>query len=261
MVILQREDDEAAGEARPAAICVGQAAHAWISGQLARRWGNGRFARPEPFEGVCLGAEQHDVGMAEWDLAPTLDPGSGLPTSFMAMPRATHIEIWRAAPRKALSQSPYAALLVSMHGHALYGRRDTLEDDPEDSEAIRRYVEEQEVFQRDLLARMGEDPARARHNQRLVWALDFLSLALLLGWESEPVAAPTRLGEAPCDVTVKPAGGGGRMTVEPWPFDTDDLTVRTSGRSLGDRHQDEKALHGALDRAPWVELEYRLTRR
>ncbi len=51
-------------------LCVGQAAHAWISGQLAREWGNDAFASPEPLHDVCLGAEQHDVGMAEWDLAP-----------------------------------------------------------------------------------------------------------------------------------------------------------------------------------------------
>ena len=46
-------------------LCIGQASHAWISGQMARAWA-------EPFERhdeVCLAAEQHDVGMAEWDLA------------------------------------------------------------------------------------------------------------------------------------------------------------------------------------------------
>ena len=42
-------------------LCIGQASHAWISGQMARAW-----AEPfEPYEDVCLAAEQHDVGMAE----------------------------------------------------------------------------------------------------------------------------------------------------------------------------------------------------
>src|SRR5918911_1161278 len=75
-------------------ICIGQASHAWVSGQLARRWGNDRFARPDPFDEVCLGAEQHDVGMSEWDLLPELDPDTGLPRSFMAMPLATHLRLW-----------------------------------------------------------------------------------------------------------------------------------------------------------------------
>src|SRR6185312_9496068 len=51
-------------------LAIGQPSHAWISGQLARIWGNARFGAVEPYEEVCLGAEQHDVGMADWDLAP-----------------------------------------------------------------------------------------------------------------------------------------------------------------------------------------------
>ena len=241
------------------AICVGQAAHAWISGQLARHWGNDDFAPPDPFDEVCLGAEQHDVGMGDWDLAPALDRETGRPVHFMRMPRATHLELWSAAPRKALSQSPYAALLVSMHGHALYGRNDTLEDDPEESDAIRRYVEEQEDFQRGLLERMGEDPARARHNQQLVWALDFLSLALLLGWAPDSVKAPTRRGEPLREITIAPVGDG--FTVDPWPFREPAVRVRTSGRRLEGRFDDESRLHAALAAAPWITLSYELARR
>ena len=59
------------------AIVIGQPSHAWISGQLARCWGNERFGAVEPFEEVCLAAEQHDIGMAMWDLelSPTGSPG------------------------------------------------------------------------------------------------------------------------------------------------------------------------------------------
>jgi hypothetical protein len=46
-------------------VAVAQPAHAWISGQLARAWGNERFGAVEPLSEVCLAAEQHDVGMAE----------------------------------------------------------------------------------------------------------------------------------------------------------------------------------------------------
>ena len=62
-------------------IVIGQPAHAWLSGQLARAWD----PRPEPWEEVCLAAEQHDIGMAEWELAPRLNPGTGLPRSFMEL--------------------------------------------------------------------------------------------------------------------------------------------------------------------------------
>jgi hypothetical protein len=236
-------------------VCIGQASHAWVSGQLARRWGNERFPRPEPFDEVCLGAEQHDVGMAEWDLTPTLDPDTGAPTSFMRMPLATHLELWSAAPRKVLSQSPYAALLVSLHGHALYARRDTTEPDTDDSRAVRRFVEEQEAFQRDVLAHLDEDPERVRLNQKLVWALDFLSLAPIMGWFPDDIPAPD--GTA---IAVEPAGDR-TFTADPWPFDADEFSVRYQGRRLDRPAESEKQLHEALAAAPWVTVEVTWIRR
>jgi hypothetical protein len=234
------------------AMCVGQAAHAWISGQLARAWGNDRFAAPTPLHDVCLGAEQHDVGMAEWDLAPTLNAETGLPCSFLQMPLATHLELWSAAPHKVVSQSPYAALLVSMHGHALYARRDTTEPGPEDSGAIRSFLAEQEAFQRDVLDHLGEDPERARRNQKLVWAIDFLSLALFMEqWIPDDVPTPEGT-----DLHVAPADGG--ITVDPWPFSTPTVPVRCYGRRIEGGHATEAELHAALAAARWETLSFEL---
>src|SRR2546429_8619389 len=80
--MLHREDETGL-------ILIGQPAHAWVSGQLARAWGNERFGRFEPWEEVCLAAEQHDIGMAAWDAAPELNEASGLPYSFRELPRRT----------------------------------------------------------------------------------------------------------------------------------------------------------------------------
>jgi len=55
-------------------IAITQPAHAWLSGQLARAWGNERFGDVVPWEEVCLGAEQHDVGHTAWEQAPALNP-------------------------------------------------------------------------------------------------------------------------------------------------------------------------------------------
>jgi hypothetical protein len=232
-------------------VCIGQASHAWVSGQLARRWGNERFARPEPFDEVCLGAEQHDVGMAEWDLRPQLNSETGRPRSFMELPLQTHLRLWSKAPDKVLTQSPYAALLVSMHGHALYARPDTLEPDSADSRAVEHFVEQQEAYQRRLLDTMGEDPSRARRNQILVWALDFLSLAPLMGWVPDSVPAPTRPGEPDAELEVLPAGELA-LTVDPWPFGEPELRIRYQGRRLDRPFEDEEALHATLATAPWT---------
>ena len=235
-------------------LCVGQASHAWVSGQLAAHWGNERFARPEPFEEVCLGAEQHDVGMNEYDLRPELDPETGGPRDFMNMPLATHLELWTAAPTRLLSQSPHAALICSMHGHALYARDDTLEPGTDDSEAVERFVEEREAFEAGLKRALGVDDAHARYIQKLVWAVDFLSLSCFMDWDPDSVPAPTRPGGDLVEITVRKDDH--TLYVDPWPFAEPDLTVVAAGRILDTTAATEQELHRALDAAPWLRLEY-----
>ena len=62
--MLHREDPEGM-------IVITQPVHAWIAAQMARQWGNDRFGTFAPWEEVCLGAEQHDIGMTAWERAPT----------------------------------------------------------------------------------------------------------------------------------------------------------------------------------------------
>src|SRR3954462_11422381 len=129
---------------RDEVICIGQPATAWLSGQMSARW----EPRPEPYEEVVLAATQHDAGMADWDAAPELNPGTGLPPSFMQMSLGTHLRLWTHAPQRVLPQSRYAALLVSMHGTALYEMRDLSKlDDPA---PVTRYLDGQRELQRHL---------------------------------------------------------------------------------------------------------------
>jgi hypothetical protein len=223
-------------------VCIGQAAHSWVSGQLARRWGNERVPAPEPLASVCLGAEQHDIGMADWDRRPDLNPDTGYPATFLELPLATHIALWTDAPEKILSQSPYAAILVSMHGHALFSRR---KPTPE----IERYLRAQEAFQRDLLERIGADAGQARRNQQLVWAVDHLALVGLIP-EWAPQDNP--VGEDSIHVEI---AGDRRVTVDPWPFGVDrEIEIAYPGRRLTERSASEDELHARLGAAPWVEV-------
>ena len=220
-----------------AVICIGQPAHAFLSGQLAAAW----RPRPEPFEEVVLAAAQHDAGMADWDAAPELNPDTGLPQSFMEMNLETHLRLWTHAPHRVLPQSRYAALLVSMHGTALYEKRDlTKLDDPT---PVTRYLD----GQRDLQRRLGSefDQQQLRGNQQLLWAWDFLSLGLCLRWEGRSVNG----------LTLRPD------TIDPWPFATETVHLHTDGRRLEGRYQTVDQLHAALDAAPWVTLDFELTRR
>jgi len=235
-VLLRRDGD--------GVVAIGQPAHAWVSGQLARAWGNERFGAVEPREAVCLAAEQHDVGMAAWEVRPTFNERTGLPRSFMELSLDEHLEIWWRAAPLVVPQSPYAAALVSMHGTALYERRDLARLSAEDADRVRAFLAGQRELQERLLAGLAADPALVRRNQRLVWTWDSLSLALLLDWPPyELTGVPTAAGEI--SVTVRDG------TVEPWPFATASVTVRCEGRRLAGPYEGEEAMRAALAAAPW----------
>ena len=238
-------------------VAIGQASHAWLSGQLARAWGNDRFVAPQPREEVCLAAEQHDVGMAEWDLAPRLHPTEGRPVSFMEMELDEHLRLWSAAPAKLLSQNPYAALLVSMHGTALYELRDLDLLGPADAGAVRSYLARERDWQDRLLAVLGADREQARRNQRLLFAWDGLSLALCLRWDGYEAGDVPAAGDEERAVRLEPLVDG-LFTLDPWPLASDEVTVRCAGRRLTGRCSTEAELHAALEEAPAVALSFTL---
>ena len=255
-MLLRRDGD--------AVIAIGQPAHAWLSGQLARAWGNERFGAVEPWEEVCLGAEQHDVGMAEWELRPTLNPQTGLPHSFMELELGVHLGIWSTAALRVLPQSRYAAVLVCGHGIALFERRDRARMEPAAADRVREFLAAQHAFRSGLLATLRADPLTAaaagdavvRRNQRLVWTWDSLSLGLLLDWWPYRLEAVPAAGAA-VDVDVR-AGAAGAIALDPWPFAAARVTVRCEGRRLVGRFDDEAAMRAALANAPWVTLDVEL---
>jgi hypothetical protein len=222
-----------------AVIAIGQASHAWVSGQLARVWD----PRPEPYEAVCLAAEQHDVGMAQWDLLPTLNPATGLPTTFIELDLDTHVRLWAAAPARLLTQSRYAAVLVSLHGSRLYGLRDLDVMEPDDADKIRDWEATQSAFRARLIAQLGADVDVLRAQQGLMWCWDSLSLGLLIGWETFTVEG----------ITLRDGA-----VLDPWPLSVPELTVVCDGRRLEDTFTDEDAMRGALEAAEHVALSFTL---
>jgi hypothetical protein len=165
-----------------------------------------------------------------------------------------HLEIWWRAAPLVVPQSPYAAVLVSMHGSALYERRDMTRLTPAEGDRVRAFLAGQRELQERLLTDLGADHRAVRRNQRLVWTWDSLSLGLLLDW------APFQLQEVPAaggQLDIAVADG----TLDPWPFRTAAVTVRCHGRRLAGPYEDEEAMRAALAEAPWVTVEVELRRR
>lgn len=247
-------------------VAITQPAHAWLSGQLARAWGNDRFARPEPWQEVCLGAEQHDIGWLEWEAAPTLNPKTRLPHVFHELGAEQHTALWRRGVELARAYGLYPSLLVSLHANTIYGNFFDFEKaPPEDAALVRDFLAEQRAFQAGIVSRLRTDPRHAphasedriEHNRLLVGAVDRMSLDICWGVD-EPRKVPdvpATLGER-VDAELRPEGGDpGRLVMNPWPFATDRVELVVEGRRLRGPCTDERAMREALRQAPAVTVE------
>ena len=239
-------------------LAIGQPSHAWVSGQLARAWGNERFGALHPWEEVCLAAEQHDIGMAAWDLEPSFNADTGLPHSFVQMPLEVHLGLWNAAARRLVRQSRYAALLVSMHGVRLYQLRDLDKLAPNDADAVRAFFAEQRAFQGELKRTLSANEESIERNSDLIWTWDGFSLALCLGWPPWS-AKRVPVAEGPTvEVRLTPDLAGS-IAVDPWPFSTNQVTVHCEGQRLpAAGYATEGDLRAGLATAPWETLEIEL---
>jgi Protein of unknown function (DUF3891) len=197
------------------------------------------------------------VGWADRDLGPIYNPETGRPRSFMEMPIDIHLGLFTNGPRSLVSQSRYAALLVSMHGWRLYARRDLERATAADADAIRGFLAGQRAFQEELLAELAADPVEVERNSLLVWTWDYLSLALCLDWAPATAKGCPTAGGA-VDLELTRGAGDAHFRVDPWPFSAPELTVRCEGRRLPERFEDERALRVAFERAPWETREFRL---
>jgi hypothetical protein len=237
------------------ALAIGQLSHSWLSGQLAREWGNELFQAPEPFEEVVLGAAQHDIGWALVDLEPRLNEDTGLPRGFIETTVQEHLAIWSGAADMLASQSLDAALVVSMHGSSLSQLRASAAGEHE-AELLEQHVAEERSRQRLLCEQLGVSEAHAERTRRQMWSWDSMSLALCLGWQ--PFAAkdvPSREGLLDVELCVD---GEQRWVVDPWPFARSSVRVHCEARRLEGGFRDQQQLREAFASARPVRLEYLL---
>jgi hypothetical protein len=239
-----------------AVVAIGQASHAWLSAQLARAWGNAAFAAPAPREELILGALQHDIGMAEHDRAPQRNAETGLPRQFFELDRRTHLRLWTDAPDRVVTQSRYAALLVSLHGTGLYERFPPQTEDPEILAAVEAYMNGQRALQRQLAEQVGAQPDELVRNRALVAVLDDLSLAICRAVHephTTPPAPTTAQGDGTPHVQLTlfaTAPDAESYILDPWPFAQPRVAVRAEGRRLDGPAADDAELQTALDGAP-----------
>jgi hypothetical protein len=252
-----------------------QTDHARLSGSLAEQWGNGAFARLEPYDSMCMAARRHDDGWAEYESLPRVNPKTGRPYQFTELAVREHLSFYWHGVEQVAARDAYAGLMVSMHCEGLYNGRYGI--DPgvaaptftgADREVVEAFRERLEAQQKRLREQLREDGAAETVRDRVVWAnykllqiFDRLSLYLCM-----PPLQPKSLGPAPVDyagredrLTLQP-GDGGRVHVTPYPFAVTPLHVSVAGRFIPDRRYDSDAeVRGALARARVESLAFELT--
>lgn len=242
-------------------ISITQPTHAWVSGQMAQVWGNEQFGTIAPYHAVCLGAEQHDIGWVTWESDPTFNPDTGFPHSFTEIAPAVHTKLWAGAKHLAMPMGRYAALLVSLHGTGLYERFTHWKNSPESTRIVETFLQQEKEFQQQLIKQLEKDsayaayvtPAAIAHNQKLVATLDALSLVICMGITAKKTLeqVPTASGETTLTLTSI-ANDPTQLTIEPWCFQSDKVTVTFEGRILQEKSADEQTMRDRLATAPWI---------
>lgn len=227
--------------------------HALVSAWLAAHWrGDADFPRPQPWPLLLVAVAEHDLGWHAWEAAPTIN-ARGEPRDFLEMPLDDHLAIWRQGIAHALQQSRLIALLVSCHFTYLYeGRR----DEP----PVLAMLHEQANLQTTLRPQLGLTEHEVQEAYSLIRLMDWFSLALALGRAEH---GTVNLGSGPGGIplTLTPLDDATHLTVQPWPFDTDQLAIHMEARQVAQQpFENNDALRAALRHAPLVLREWHLVR-
>ena len=232
MIIQRSSNDESA-------IAISQVAHSWMSGQMAREWGNAESGTFQPREPLCYAAEQHDIGFLSWEKRPRWNPETGFPFTFEDLPIGEHVEIWKRSIDQLRAVSAYAALMASFHFSGLCERHSRKGAEP-DSRTAEAFLQDQRFHREELLASIAENwssspghtEAAVSQNRKLIAAWDLLSLQLSRNPSKAFVIedVPWRGEDEGCTLSISPSAFSSRVFyVDPWPFSSSLLRLCCEG--------------------------------
>jgi len=253
-----------------------QTDHAILAGFFAREWGNELFTRPEPFGSFKLAVAEHDNGWSEWELNPQIDDATFAPYSFMSIPTAEHIEIYKRGIDRIVQADPYAGLLTTMHVAGLYDRaRATMPGfsakyvKSSETQLVTEFVQRLRLQQLRLKVDLRADPERKllaeekslQLNLQRMDALDRLSLYFCLAPLADAVieGVPRDDQGREADWDLRPQSGQA-VTLTPYPFRRDPLDISILARRIPKRrYSDDEDLRRALALAPFFATHFTLS--
>ncbi len=151
----------------------------------------------------------HDNGWRELDAAPPVDPASGLPHTFIDLPRPLRLEVWERGTARYVDSDPYTALLTTEHALTLFAGEAA-------TDGWRELLARLADRRGELLARCGLGADDLAADYRFLDLADRLSLAVCNGW-SEPFARhgfTARLGDEGLALSPFPLAGATTFEVQ-----------------------------------------------
>jgi len=258
-------------------LLVTQPDHGDLAGQFAAHWGNSQFQQPEPYEDMVVAATGHDNGWWEQDNRPTIDSAKQSPYDFRGLPYTEHTSLYRRGINRAIDDSPYAGLMVCMHGTGLYKQRYGTDpslvrqpNNAEDAAAVQKFIQDQEATQVRIRRQFSQlsqyqgfaSDAYIWTNYKLLQVWDRLSL--MLCWHGASAFSlsfvPTSYSDSETSLATKPVSEHG-LVVSPYPFEESPMDFHVLGRLLPDRpYEGAQAFKDAYYRAPRIDLAFILRR-
>jgi hypothetical protein len=256
-------------------VVIRQTDHGMLAGFLARHWGNEMFRRPEPFASFCLAAAEHDNGWTEWEMRPEVDPVAFTPYTFVSIPTAEHMELYRRGIERVVKADRYAGLLVSLHCAYLYDRtRATLPGysakyvKANESQMVSDFVQRLRLQQLRLKVDLRDDPATKgfadekiiQANLKRLEALDCLSLYFSQAPLGEHVIEGVPVDDTGTEVDweLQPDGQN-CATLTPYPFDRDPLDISLLARRVAKHpYTGSEDFQKALSQASYFAIKFTL---
>lgn len=222
-------------------ILMGQTDHSRLVGQLAAHWGNGEFARPEPYVSVVRGTTYHDYGWLRYETDPLIRPETGEPYQFRELSAGpAQLEAYQWCLDWLASIDRYSGLIVSMHRTGLWKTRYGTIKHPQSyniktvSPEVEKFIARNEAWQEQ--ERSAWDPEQVWTNYRLLQVWDLLGLYFCCQepYEDyiEPVPMTYKDGAAGgVRLTLTPLGPR-RVAFDPYPFGVRPCHVQLSVKRL-----------------------------
>jgi hypothetical protein len=262
-------------------ILVEHPEHARLAGRFAVHWGNAEFAPPEPRSDIMTAVARHDDAWATRDANPFLTregrPSAfsrelvGRYSAFEEIDFADYLAVRGRAAEAVAADNPYAAIIISMHTVSLLTTQADLSGlQAHDLELHRKFIENQESRQGELIASLAADPQRAgsvepaclRRAFEFLQACDSLSLGVCVRFptaKSLRHAHPRRDGST-TEIVCTPLGDD-TYRLAPFPLDRETLVLELPCRTVaGTTFPSQDAFRAAYAAAPVGQLRVRIVR-